>query len=934
MGGWPTGQLLAEASDALSGLDSKAILDRAVQLPVPLMADVCVAHRVGPDGWFRVASCAFASPEVEARVRAAILQHALRVDDDTAIARVLCGGPAELCDWTSEAMRCGGGDDPLASRLRSLGLRSAMVVPVTGRNGVLVAITFLGSGVSHRYQQAHLQVAQDLARQVGLPLDNAWLFESEREARRRAEGGAGDAPRALERPHRLQEATTALGTVVTSAEAVQVAARLSLVILGASRASVWLLSDDGNHLQWGASAGDAPEDVVLPERAEGTPQQPLGDALREGRSVLLASSEAGRSHDLDADGRPPGGCQARVAVPLAVGDRTLGGLLVHFDQSPPFGPEDERFMLALAQQCAQAVERTRLFEAERAARARAERLVEQTRRMQLVTSQLSQALPPDMLAQIVCDEGASVLGASRMAIWVPDSSTGCLSPIGSRGYDASREGVRVPLDGDSAVAEVVRTRESIWLHCGQEVARFFPGASPPSSDEDDDALVCACIPLNAEDRTLGALSAVLGPTHGAGDEERSFLLVLAHHCAQALDQHRLLTELREAEEAARAADQRKDQFLALLGHELRNPLAPILTALELMKLNDGHDSEEEREVIERQARHLVRLVDDLLDISRITRGRIELKKKRLEMSAVLRQAIEMASPLLEKQRHHLDVRVPAGDLYVLGDEARLVQVFQNLLTNAAKYTPPGGHIQVEAAREGEDVVVRVRDDGAGIPADLVDAIFEPFVQGERTLDRAEGGLGIGLPLARSMVKRHGGRVTASSGGDGQGSEFAVHLPALEESEVSGARQMPISWPPPALAGGLRVLVVDDNADVASTLSRLLRHHGYDVAVCHDGPSALTAALADPPHVALVDIGLPVMSGYELATRLRQQLGGRAPALVAVTGYGQDVDRSRSAAAGFAEHLVKPVDGATVLRVLVRLGLASRAASPAALADRP
>jgi signal transduction histidine kinase/ActR/RegA family two-component response regulator len=379
------------------------------------------------------------------------------------------------------------------------------------------------------------------------------------------------------------------------------------------------------------------------------------------------------------------------------------------------------------------------------------------------------------------------------------------------------------------------------------------------------------------------------------------------------ERRRVEAALRESEERAKAAlalasaaDRRKDEFLAMLGHELRNPLAPILTAIELLNERGDRRSQHERHVIERQVRHMVRLVDDLLDISRITRGKIELKKTRVELRTLVDRGIEMASPLFEQRAHQLNVQVPRTGLPVVADQVRLAQVISNLLTNAAKYTPPQGHVSLTARREGDTVVLSVKDDGAGIPKEMLGAIFDLFVQGERTIDRGLGGLGIGLTLARNLVERHGGTITASSDGPGQGSEFLVRLPAAPAEEVRDRGGFVTGMTQPMIrVGGRRVMLVDDNEDAVELLAAALMRIGHDVAVAYDAPNALAVARTFHPEVALLDIGLPVMDGYELARRLRELLGPSVR-LVAVTGYGQEHDRVRAEEAGFAEHLVKPV----------------------------
>jgi CheY-like chemotaxis protein/two-component sensor histidine kinase len=344
----------------------------------------------------------------------------------------------------------------------------------------------------------------------------------------------------------------------------------------------------------------------------------------------------------------------------------------------------------------------------------------------------------------------------------------------------------------------------------------------------------------------------------------------------------------------------------MLGHELRNPLAPILTALQLLKLRGIQAGERERDIIERQVRHLVALVDDLLDVSRITRGKIDLRRQRLEIADVVARAIEMASPLLEQQRHDLSVDVATDGLVVDGDAARLAQVVSNLLTNAAKYTEPGGAISLTAQAEGTEVVLRVTDTGSGIEAEMLPRVFDLFVQQPQTLERSRGGLGLGLAIVRSLVELHGGSVAVTSGGRGAGSEFTIRLPLAMEGEHAREPVARLQLPRRRRSTG-RVLIVDDNRDGAAMLADMLSTFGYETRVVHDGPSAVTVAEHYLPDIALLDIGLPVMDGFEVARRFAESARLRRTRLIAVTGYGQAQDRTQSALAGFAAHLVKPVD---------------------------
>ena len=366
----------------------------------------------------------------------------------------------------------------------------------------------------------------------------------------------------------------------------------------------------------------------------------------------------------------------------------------------------------------------------------------------------------------------------------------------------------------------------------------------------------------------------------------------------------------------RQADRRKDEFLAMLGHELRNPLAPILTAIELMKLRNDKVHERERDVIERQVTHLTKLVGDLFDVSRIAQGKVELDRQVVELSVIADRAVEMASPLFEKIRQDVVVDIPRAGLLVFGDVGRLTQVISNLLTNASKFTPPCGHIEIRAAREGDEVVLRVQDDGTGIDPALLPSVFDLFVQSPRELNRADGGLGLGLALVRNLVTLHGGSVTARSDGVGRGAELIVRLPLA----LLPKRLLDVVARPKSVVGR-RVMVVDDNEDAADLLADLLRLEGHEVRVAYDGAQALNLLGQFAMEVGVLDIGLPVMNGYDLARRIRGLPFTRPCRLIALTGYGEARDHALGVAAGFDAFYSKPV-GVELLMSEIARGVAN------------
>jgi len=456
------------------------------------------------------------------------------------------------------------------------------------------------------------------------------------------------------------------------------------------------------------------------------------------------------------------------------------------------------------------------------------------------------------------------------------------------------------------VHELARV-ESLPPLLAEAIERALAGETVPD-DPENPAMVIA-VPLRTRGRTIAALG--LSRTRSSrefGAVDRATADALASRAAIALDNARLYREVQQA-------DRQKNEFLSMLAHELRNPLAPIRNAVEVMKLTGSSqpDVEWARDVIDRQIRQLARLVDDLLDVSRITRGKIELRVQPLDLEPVVDQAVEASKPFIEARGHQLHVAVAPEPLKVNGDPARLAQVLTNLLINAAKYTEEGGQIFVNARREASEAVVSIRDTGVGIPPEMLSTVFDLFIQVEQSIDRSQGGLGVGLTLVRRLVELHGGLVFATSSGPGQGSEFTVRLPLMEGSSPfpAGLENGSVREP----ARSLKVLVVEDNKDTAETMAAILKLAGHQVRLASDGPAALAAVDGFRPDAVFLDLGLPGMDGYEVAKRLRDRLNDPRPVLVAVSGYGGDDVRQRSRQAGFDHHLVKPADLVAVRSLL-------------------
>jgi len=482
---------------------------------------------------------------------------------------------------------------------------------------------------------------------------------------------------------------------------------------------------------------------------------------------------------------------------------------------------------------------------------------------------------------------AAVIEASPMAVVLVDSSNVIRSwNRGAErifGWTAAQAVGHAPkiLGGDEQVF-ATNMRQII---AGQQLVRMDVRRQRANGDLVDVELYAA--PLRRSDGEMLALAIMVDISERKAIERARL---------------QMFEQAQTARAEAEAANRSKDEFLAMLGHELRNPLAPMVTALELMSMRGDGAMERERAVIGRQVQHLSRLVDDLLDVSRITRGKIELRRERLSVADLVAKAAEQTSPLFDERRHHLSIDV-APDLAVYGDSTRLAQIVSNLMTNAAKYTPRDGSIAVSARQAGDRIELAIRDNGIGIPASILPHVFDLFVQAPQSSERPAGGLGLGLTIVKSLVELHGGTVRASSEGPGRGSEFTIDLPAATAVATAAAASR---GPRPVSGTARRILVVDDNEDAALLLADVLDAYGHEARTAFDGPSALRIASEFQPDVAVLDIGLPVMDGYELAERLRNQPSLRGVRLIAVTGYGQESDRRRSLEAGFQAHLAKPV----------------------------
>ncbi len=506
---------------------------------------------------------------------------------------------------------------------------------------------------------------------------------------------------------------------------------------------------------------------------------------------------------------------------------------------------------------------------------------------------LAGELDPDRLARLVAGEAAALTGAELGAMF--DANLKLLALAGALQDQAGALSLR---SDNPTVARTLNGERAVRLD-------DLGGQGPVFSENAPRIRSYLAVPILS--RTGEVLAGLFfghpDPGHFTLHHER-LMLGLAGQASIALDNARLLRDLQES-------DRRKDEFIAVLGHELRNPLAPVVTALEVARL-DPSSAERQLVVLERQVRHMVRIVDDLLDVSRVSRGKIELKRQQLPVHEALARAAEAVSPLARARDQKLMVRPPEEMLLVNADPVRLEQILGNLLSNAVKYTPQSGEVELTARQRGASVEISVRDSGIGIPPELQGSLFEAFVQTPGAKSHATGGLGIGLALVKGLVELHGGTVAVQSEGTGRGSVFTVRLPGATQGRPAPAVRQPL---PRARSG--RVLVVDDNADAALTLAEAVRLDGHEVRVAHDGTSALQQAEQFAPEVVLLDVGLPGLDGYEVVKRLRQLPALQQALIVAITGFGQETDRQRALQAGFDEHLVNPADLDVIYSVLRR-----------------
>jgi PAS domain S-box-containing protein len=851
------------------------------------------------------------------------------------------------------AMRAGYPD------VESLGsYRAWAVIPFVAGGSAIGGVSF-SFAAERRFSEEDRELLVAMMGQASLALERGKLLAAERTARQQAEA-------ARVRERQLHALAAKLSSALTVAQAAAIVCEEVVSTLGVYFAAAALRDGDRIRIV-GSSRVHHPAEVARTSNLPLATPLPIAEAVAREEIVWCTGDvDLARRYLPFQEIWRPTGIRAWGAIPFTFEGRTVGSVALSCTEEREL-TEDERVLLrAIGQLAAQAIERARLYEALReseqklrdaltAARAGMWRVdvrtMQSTRDASFAAAfgvrsneqvpadfgschpedvpiahraferSLAEDVPYDPVVRMSRGDGTYVwtrtLGRLlRDATGQPLAMTGVTfdidearrtSEVNETLYRLGAEFAKeldhdrlVRLITEEVVGLVGADGGAFWYQLDRVAQTIRVGNTqdlvlPPARGavRANDGHQLAVPVTGATGEPFGVL--VLAH-HNAGyftDAHERLVTGIANHASVALENARLYRAVREHEqelvaavERARDADRRKDEFLAMLGHELRNPLAPISTAIDLLDLKCGAVAQRERDAIRRHVVHMSRLVDDLLDVSRVTRGGIQLAKERVELSSIVARAIETASPLLEQKQQAVLVDVARDGLLVDADPVRLAQVFQNLLLNASKYSGPQTEIRICARASGDAIVVEVSDRGTGIAPELLPQLFETFVQGKRTIERAEGGLGIGLTIAKSLCELHGGSITAASDGPGTGSTFTVTLPR------AGRRAM-------------RVLVVDDNVDLARTLHAHLAKLGHEPAIAHDAPSALDVAAAFRPDIAVLDIGLPQIDGYQLARKLREQLGADTLRLIAMSSYG-DADHARATDAGFEHHLVKPI----------------------------
>jgi signal transduction histidine kinase/ActR/RegA family two-component response regulator len=718
--------------------------------------------------------------------------------------------------------------------------------------------------------------------------------------------------------NRLQRLAASLSGLGDPISAAREAVDQGRAALQADAGVAFVLSVDGGTVEIAHNSGYRHEMIEPWRRFPLSVSMPATDAIRSRETVLLRSrEELRRRYPLLAPGPEDLIHDSWAAVPLVVDGSCIGALGLAFVGTRAFEAQEVAFLRVVTDQCTQALHRAQLVERERRSTARLRLLAEASRALAGTSLDVKSVLEA-MAAQVLAHVGHSC----SIALASPDDEWLEMAALYDRDPERERHlreiaGKVTLRRGEGMSGKVFATGCPLlipWIAPQEMATRTTPALS--KQIEALHPRTVLMVPLKTRGRTLGTIAT---SRYDEGNpftpDDQALLEDLADRAALALENARLHEAERQARARAEEADRRKDEFLAMLGHELRNPMASIWMAIELLRRLPADDERhaEIRDIVVRQVAQLSHLVDDLLDVSRINLGKIELRSEPLDLVAIAQQALEASRPLLSERNHQVSVTLPAAPLRVRGDAVRLTQIISNLLNNAAKYTDLSGRVQLRVAAEGAKAVVTVSDSGIGISAEMLGRVFDLFAQDPAARDLSQGGLGVGLTLVKRLVEMHGGQVGVTSPGEGHGSVFTVAFPLLAEGvRVEHAGVRAASAP---IAVARRVLIADDNIDAAEGLRLFLELQHHKVEVVHDGPAAVAAVVRSGPEVVLLDISLPGLDGLEVARQVRARPSTARPLLVAITGLGREEDRKRSIAAGFDHHLTKPIDPVSLVALL-------------------
>jgi signal transduction histidine kinase/ActR/RegA family two-component response regulator len=892
-------RFITEATQLLgSSLDYEATVEHVARLLVPSQGDWAVVDLLSDDRQhFERVAVAYHRPGDDDIAREIKRVYPLRSRTGLGWVETVVreGHSLLLRDIDDEALRRAARDDRHLHSLRRAGMRSSITAPLVARGRPIGSLTI--AACDRNYDRDDVVLVERFALLAATAVENARLFRAEGRARARLE--------------RMQTIVTAISRASTTAEIARAACRVGCDATGAYSSAMWLLQKDGS-LSLVAHWGTTNTFMKRFERIGPEVDAPAQRVARTGEPEWVETEEdyAKATPTIYASAKALGRVAAFGVVPLRGVHETLGVLTFAHRLMHVHDAEERAFYLSLAQHCSQALERALLFDECRRSEARIGLL-------QAVTASLSKAASAEEVVTVIVEEGTACVGSFACGVWFLEPNGESLRLTCSRGYNDAIRGIfsRVPLDANTPIARCVRDGAPLWIGSREEYARSFP-----ESEAKTHGLIGVCVPFIIKDRCVGGMAFNWPGPRIFDDDEKKLVEALARQAAQALERARLYDEAEAGRQRLLEASRVKDEFLAIVSHELRTPLNAVLGWASMLRANPNFDIKLGIETIERNARAQGRLVEDMLDASRMITGKLKVEPRAIDAACVLRSALSMVSPTATSKGVQLETRIEVDPCPVTADADRLQQVFWNLLSNAIKFTPKGGSASVRLARseDGTRIELTVRDTGRGIHPDFLPHVFDRFRQADTSTTRTEGGLGLGLAIAQHIVALHEGTITAQSPGEGGGATFTVSLPArpepVDEPSPASRRGPAPSAPPENRLEGVVVVVCDDDPDARVLLSVVLGGAGAIVHPSSMADEAVQLVEEIRPDVIVCDIGLPVVDGYALMRTVRAlppERGGSTPA-IALTAYASGGDARLALDAGYQLHVAKPNDPAELV----------------------